>query len=299
MKFNIVFIGLMLLATYSKASVVLDVVTQISKKENTTDPNSVQSKDFKIDLSAPFFMQANDGKISGYHLKTKFSQASLTTLPSLAREVSIYDASIGGTYFSISDSKEFLAGSLSVRISGDNKAESIVLPLGTILTTKYYTDSFNAIYGALYTYSFGEGLLLPILGFTWKTSADSRLLFILPVKISYELTMSKKNKLDIFLEAKGTRSVIKNNNSFSGASENLKYRYHEVNLATRYSVELDPESTMFFEAGFKANRQVNLLNSNQELYNKEIKSDPYIGVGFKVGFGKSNKETLSELIENM
>ncbi|MBC7537976.1 MAG: hypothetical protein H7281_04095 [Bacteriovorax sp.] len=62
---------------------------------------------------------------------------------------------------------------------------------------------------------------------------------------------------------------------------------------------LTADTSFFAEGGFEGKRQVTILNEARELYNKDIKSAPFIGAGLKIGFGKSPDKDSHEIVEDL
>ena len=75
--------------------------------------------------------------------------------------------------------------------------------------------------GMTYTFQFGEGLALPLLGACYQFSSGSRLSVLLPMQLSYRQPLSKQWSLVLLMRPNGGINRFENRNYFAGTAASI------------------------------------------------------------------------------
>ena len=94
---------------------------------------------------------------------------------------------LSASYFS--GQKGFWMASMGANLIGDarNSQSSVVLPSGTVLYRRRVNHTWAYTVGFGYNFLFGQGLGLPIVGFSYRPKPKHQLSFVLPISATYRI----------------------------------------------------------------------------------------------------------------
>ena len=116
--------------------------------------------------------------------------------------------------------------------------------------------------------------------------------------MKYVMNLAEKSQLEIFLKPQGLRSVIANKGDFSTSQDHLQFRLREVTLGARYRYHIEKDMAFFVEAGVRGHRELSVLDGSNKVYDKDLTSTGYAGVGIKIGFGEHEKARAENDVTN-
>lgn len=133
---------------------------------------------------------------------------------------------------------------------------------GIFIFNRKVNQKFSYKVGTTFTYIFGEPLLLPILGFSLKTSPSSKLNVVLPLNINWRKN-SKINKFSygFSLGANGGINRYQNKLSVDTTNTILILRRRSLQFISDLRIK-NKNNTIIFQLGFNANQKVSFTNQN-------------------------------------
>lgn len=133
---------------------------------------------------------------------------------------------------------------------------------GIFIYNRKVNQKFSYNIGTTFTYLFGEPLLLPVLGFSLKTSSNSHLNAILPLNINWRKN-SKINKLSygFSLGANGGINRFQNKLSVDTTNTILILRRRSLQFISDLRIK-NKTNTIIFQLGFNTNQKVSFTNQN-------------------------------------
>jgi hypothetical protein len=208
------------------------------------------------------------------------------------RDLHLYDAKLGVGGYHLSSDGEIYFASLSLNVVGEWDSPRAIgwLPSGFFLGTHKLDRSLRLLYGAAFSFAYGRGLPLPILGLSWKISDSSRLLVILPFILKYKAGFSETIDFNAFLTPAGTQSRFRNQGSYAGSSEStltLKEQGFRLGAGIDYKASRDWKLTA--ETGVVGARKFTIADSNQDLDVFRPNRSVFVLAGVTFRFGGSSQ----------
>jgi len=154
----------------------------------------------------------------------------------------------------------------------------------TIAAAKWKaSESFEWIFGAVYTTGLGDDLFVPAIGFTWKPTEVSSLLFAGPIiRYKYEISDS----LDLILggQFKGNRWNTQSN-QYTGTKQERNFRLRSYRISASMQWNLNKNHALYATGGidFARSVEIELLNGTK-LLDRDLKSAPSFELGYKYRF---------------
>ena len=154
----------------------------------------------------------------------------------------------------------------------------------TIVGAKWKaSETFEWIFGAVYTTGLGDDLFVPAIGFTWKPSENSSLLFAGPI-IRYKYGISESLDLTLGCQFTGNRWNTQSN-SYTGSKQERNFRLRSYRVSATLQWNLDKNHALFTSGGidFARKSEIELLNGT-ELLDRDVKSAPSFEIGYAYRF---------------
>jgi hypothetical protein len=154
----------------------------------------------------------------------------------------------------------------------------------TIAGAKWKTsETFEWIFGAVYTTGLGDDLFVPAIGFTWEASDRSSLLFAGPI-IRYKYGFS--DSLDLVLSGgfSGNRWNTQST-KYTGTKQERNFRLRSYRVSASLKWNMDEHHALFATGGIDFARiaEIELLNET-ELLDRDLKFAPSLELGYKYQF---------------
>jgi hypothetical protein len=184
------------------------------------------------------------------------------------RDLHLYDGKLGFGGYHLSSSGEMYFASLGVSVVGEWDSPRALgwLPSGFFVGTHKLDQSLRLLYGAAFSFAYGRGLPLPILGLSWKISDSSSLLAILPFILKYKARLSQTFDFNAFLTPAGTQSRFRNKGSYASSSEStLTLKEQGFRLGGGVTYKASHNWKLTAEAGVLGARKYTISDSTQDL----------------------------------
>jgi hypothetical protein len=202
--------------------------------------------------------------------------------------------------------KSTVLGNISFRLMEDEYSTSSlkIRPAGTVLWRLKRSERFSYLLGATYTYNFGVGLPIPILGFQKIFNERSSLRVALPISLVYRNAFKRKEfQYSLFIRPDGNIARFGNNSVFSDREEdNL--------LLVQRTLKLGVNGTFSFhvfkltpEFGVLGRRQVSFAEEGgnpfdlKDIYTSDIDPSLYFNLLLQINLSGVKKST--SMIDNM
>ena len=116
-------------------------------------------------------------------------------------------------------------------------------------------ESLQWIFGAVYTTGIGDDLFVPAIGFIWKPSSDSSLIFAGPI-LRYNLKLSDKWNLNLGGQFTGNRWHTKSN--YGGSIEKRDFRFRSYRLFGNLEYNINERHSVYAGGGIDFGGEVEL-----------------------------------------
>ncbi len=153
--------------------------------------------------------------------------------------------------------------------------------------------------GLIYTYNFGRGILLPILGLNIKTDKHTGFNINLPLGITYFNRNNNKYFYKISLKPRGNVATLTNQfGEFNTQANTVVLRQRESTLNYLGIFKPSDKFNFTFQAGLALNRHLYMSeNTSGVLVNiiqSKVNNNLYIQLGFIYRIIKNNKATFTD-----
>lgn len=166
----------------------------------------------------------------------RFSNFNLSYLPSRI----FINAGCGvGTYYHFKQ-KNTLTAILQAQVNEDEfTINNVVLRYGGMLVYNHKSsERFSYYLGTTYTYIFGDGYLLPVIGGRFKMGKTSQLMVALPYHINFTHRFNSKLRLSVSLKPNGGINRYQNRYNFNTNDEVLMMRRRSLVFGTSLYYQL-------------------------------------------------------------
>lgn len=270
---------------------------------------SIEQYGGEIQVRIPFF--STQGKADSTKQTTFFQLAAqanasiaIVSISSILNQAELYGTSAGITAALVKGRKNRFTLSLNAINRGDKKMYSAFdLRYSGVVNYKRVVSpgfSFNA--GLAYSYLFGRGLALPVLGISTKLGKRSRLLINFPNRISYLQAVGTKLLLSASLKPQGGYYYVSNQLMNKEYPESFYLRLRETCLGISASYKIKAGFSVNAEIGYLVRRSIRLasgMSKDDYLYeNLSASNNVVFGLGLKYRFIKKKKEDATELLKD-
>jgi len=161
---------------------------------------------------------------------------------------------------------------------------------GFALYRRSVRETFFYMVGGAYSFVYGSGLPLPVLGVGWRFTNNASLTAILPFSLTYRFGKTY-NQFSIFIKPNGGVSNFYNNVFFMNEGEKIVFRRREFVLGVRKRIRLSDQWSILAETGLVAARRIffskDFTRENDAVISEvNVKAGPYVSLGLKFKFKK-------------
>jgi hypothetical protein len=189
----------------------------------------------------------------------------------LGRDLNLYAVALGVSFADDADSLE----SLEPRFSG--------VGVGTYRIG----NDFAILYGAAFTYLYGQGLGLPIAGAYWRISPRWSVAGMLPFACGATYNAGRDLKIRFLLGVVGERHEFANNDELPGESDDLYFSVTGGRLGAQVDHAFTPNTTVVAEAGVIGVRQLTVADSDEDIRSEAVDATGYARLFLRYTFGES------------
>ena len=198
-------------------------------------------------------------------------------------------AGINGIYYG--GSKTMYLLNLNTLVGEDNY--SINHPLlrytGSVMMMHKVSNTFNYLIGAAYSFVYGNGLPMPLLGGGFKLGKKSRVNFILPLSVSYSYRFDQRNRFLVFFKPDGGVSNIASRELFPGSPDIIQLKQRVFIMGAAADVAIRNAIKICPEAGICSKRTITMAepgsSRNEYLFKEQTKAGFYIKLTLRMRFG--------------
>lgn len=231
------------------------------------------------------------------------SVASLS-ISSILNQAELFGTSAGITASLVKGRKNRFTVSLNAINRGDKQTfSSFALRYAGVVDYKRVVSagfSFHA--GLAYSYLFGRGLALPVLGISTKLGKRSRLLINFPNRISYLQAFGTRFLLSASLKPQGGYYYVSNQLMNKEYPESFYLRLRETSLSISANYKIKHGFSINTELGYLVRRSIRVASGmSKEAYlyeNLSASNNLVFGLGIKYRFIKKKKEDATELLND-
>jgi len=194
--------------------------------------------------------------------------------------------------------KSTILGNISFRWMEDeySSASLKIRPAGLVLLRLQQNEQFSYLIGATYTYNFGAGLPVPILGFQKIYNERSSLSMTLPLSLVYRSAFIGKDfKYSLFMRVDGNIARFGNNDVFAELEDdNLLLRQRAIKLGASgtfsfHVFKLTPEIGVVGGRQISFSEEGGSLFDSKDIYTSDIDPSPYISLNLQINLSGVKK----------
>jgi uncharacterized protein DUF6268 len=163
---------------------------------------------------------------------------------------------------------------------------------GHFLFKHKVSGDFSYHAGFVYSFVYGRGLPLPILGCIIRTNDKSKLKITLPLSISYMIKTSEFNMLTLFVQPDGSayQFATKSDTFFFGRNDEIvKFRSRNIKGGISYKIGTKERFHFTPEAGFMFKRNISFtegtFTTSESFSSSNVKPAPYVKVSLRILIG--------------
>jgi hypothetical protein len=184
-------------------------------------------------------------------------------------------------------------GTFTTSFAEDNY--TIALPkirfAGSFLFTRRASLNFAYTLGAAYSFVYGEGRFVPLIGSTVRIDADDRIAALFPMHISWIHTYSFVNVMRVYIAPSGGVNRFKNNDGlFPNAPDIIYFRRREFKAGVLWRLRPSPPLIISFGGGILLKRSIYFSEKNNSDYLLHQQPQPFwfaeLGIKFRFGTKK-------------
>ena len=204
-------------------------------------------------------------------------------------------SSIGINYIEISRKNTWLVtAQAQYFFENDHPADGILRPTGMILWNRQVNKSWSYRLGALYSFAFGEGLALPVLGIGFKTGKKGWIQVTLPYRIQYTIKHKRTFRSRITLNPNGGINVLRED--YGGTQDPTIAFLRSRAIEWGYMAVFSPNQNWSWQVGISVLGQrkvwisegnVSGFQSPTNLFSGNVKAGLLCTAGIRLKLGKS------------
>jgi|GEM_PF-2790935 len=161
---------------------------------------------------------------------------------------------------------------------------------GSLVLVHKFSTVFSLIAGGAYSYAFGNGMPLPVLGANVNFNKRSSINFTLPFNASFGYWVGKRNKLAVFARPSGGFNNISSRNRFPGYPEVIQLRQRLFQIGASVSIYLGNGFRVIPEAGYNTKRTLTFSEQgsarNDYLIKVQSGGGPYVRLAISLRLGE-------------
>jgi hypothetical protein len=151
---------------------------------------------------------------------------------------------------------------------------------GILLGSHAFSDSFALDYGGSYSYSFGRGHLLPILGFRWDITDRLLLVAVLPISFRLVYVANAQTTLGLFLGPDGDRVRFANLGEFPRQPAVLELGVTALRVGGEATFQLGSHLSFRVEGGVLVDRGLSFANGSRTFLHRTVSPGGFAQASF-------------------
>lgn len=217
----------------------------------------------------------------------------LPTFSFLDEQHQLLNGNAGMSFIYSSGSKNTLVANATVGVAEDLETiQSFQLRFGGLFILKHkFNGDFSGLIGAHYSYVYGRGLPLPVLGAIIRAGDKAKFKIILPVNISYMRKLNEWDMLTIFVAPEGGQNNICNcgDTVFAGRPDVVRFRSRAFKAGVNYKIGVNDRIHLTPEIGFLTRRNIAFsdagFTAKESFIKEDVKGMVYAKVSMRILFG--------------
>jgi hypothetical protein len=172
---------------------------------------------------------------------------------------------------------------------------------GSFMVANKHSKTTTYYYGLAYTYTYGRGLPLPVLGIHTKLGDDSKwsLSGILPLSLQLHYALDKSWRLGYYLRPAGDRYQFTNSNELPSASPYVFMQVRQFQTGASFRCKINPLFTLEGDAGvlFGGNIRFSEYNDRKNYITEaKIKPGPSLKLSLVYRFSGGHHANEEEML---
>jgi hypothetical protein len=155
---------------------------------------------------------------------------------------------------------------------------------GAAIGTYATSESFAFHYGLVFSYKFGRGLALPVLGFRWNPAQDWKFKAILPFSWKVDYQAADDVVLGLGMKVDGDRFSFTDEGVLPGQPRSIDLRVTQVELGCDVQLRIAPSILLAGEAGVAGARKIWLSSGDADVLALAVKPAGYSNASVKFSF---------------
>lgn len=133
----------------------------------------------------------------------------------------------------------------------------------TTLYSRKVNARFSYFAGAAYSYVFGEGQFLPLLGGRFGWGKRSRVNIVLPLQVTYRTQLSPRLRLSVYLRPQGGINRFENRLTIADSSQKvLVFRRRSVMFGAAFSYKLKNNLAVVIDPAFMTAQKISFTDED-------------------------------------
>ena len=134
----------------------------------------------------------------------------------------------------------------------------------SFLYSRMVNTKFKYRIGLTYTYLFGEGNLLPIVGGTYRFNQKNILLVNLPYNITYRHVFNPNLSAGLFLKPNGSMNRFMNRNYFDSSYNTVLFRRSSYLLGANVIYKISPKFRLMADLAISSKQQLRFTQDAEQ-----------------------------------
>lgn len=149
---------------------------------------------------------------------------------------------------------------------------------GLALGTLRLGEDVRALYGLVFGYGFGRGLLLPALGLRWRIAPSWTFGVLLPVELRLAWQTSAELSLAMIAAVSGDRVELANDDALSGSSEALAAGRRTLDVALSARLRASRRLVLELRAGVRSQGRIFADSGDRRVFDEAVAASGFASV---------------------
>ncbi len=213
----------------------------------------------------------------------------------------LINAAIGLNWTQIYHTKNIFSFRANALAAEDNKTIPFLQPRwnGNLFYSRLTSHHYSYTLGIAYTYLYGRGIILPVIGASIKTGEKSRVTVLLPFNIQYLHKLNSKISYKIFIKTQGSVNRFENEDSIHAFNPVLLLKQREGQLGFTFLHHPTSAFAYNISTGITFHRTMALSNNDSDfktaVYNLAVSPGVFVhaGIVWTIPQKAKNKSSLT------
>ncbi len=251
-----------------------------SPKPNKDSDKNIDTTHFYGAIQQKIFSNATEVEGTSYHLMPVFELKRINGLRTNGSVTNLESLKLRLSQIKMSGPGNLLILSAGISASGEFEKSAVAYyPSALALYSFSKSSALRWNLGLAYSYVFGKGGILPLLGMRYELSKNFELQILLPAHIKINQFINSEEILSYFIRANGMRSKVKSADLLSGPNELANYQERGAEMGIGYETAESRRNQFNVELGAMLARKIKIMNSTSSEEFK-INNSLYARIGF-------------------